>query len=339
MSPTITSPRGSVPADPAGSGLRAGPAGPGAPAGTCPDDPGNRARTPWPRIGITATLLLLPLLITACGSCRADRAPSGQAQPAPSTATPLVVAVTVAPQRYFVERLARGRAAVQVLLPPGANHESYEPTLSFLTALAGARLWFQVGPARFPFEQAWSDKVLAAAPGMKPVDTSIGVALLGANPHIWLSPRRVVLQARTMARVLAEEDPAGRTHYQANLASFERELADLDLALDQQLAPVHGRTLVIFHPSWDYFAADYGFSFLAIEQEGHEPGAAGLEKLIVEARRRGARDVFVEPNIGSRLAGTIAGELGGSVVVIDPLPADWPDGLRRAARTIAGHAR
>lgn len=297
------------------------------------------AMSRWGR-GRSFALLGVLLLALTMASCRGGKDKEERSGPAAAPGEkPLVVAVTLAPQRYFVESLAGDRAAVEVLLPPGANHETYEPTIRTLTGLQGARLWFQVGPAIFPFETAWSAKVLAAAPGMKAVDTSTGVPLLDANPHIWLSPKRVVLQARTMARALAAQDPAGKAEYEQRLASFEQQLAALDRELASLLEPVRGRSLVIFHPSWDYFAHDYGFSFLAIEQEGHVPGAAGLERLLAEARQAGARDVFVEPHVSSRLASTVAGELGGQVVVIDPLPLDWPDGLRRAARTIVEHAR
>jgi zinc transport system substrate-binding protein len=261
-------------------------------------------------------------------------------EPAAGTGTPrLGVAVTVLPQRTFVERIAGARVQVQVLLPPGANHELYEPGISSLEPLGRCLLWLQVAPELFPFEQAWADKIRAVAPRMRLVDTSAGAARRGDNPHLWLSPRSVRVQARTIARALGEVDPGGQAAYAAGLARFEQELDGLERELSGLLAPLRGKRFVTFHPSWEPFAREYGFELQAIQQEGREPGPHHLDEVILQARAAGARDVFVEPFISSRSASTVAEALGGQMVVLDPLAPDWDENLRRAARAFLEHAR
>ncbi len=250
-----------------------------------------------------------------------------------------MVAVSVAPQSYFVKRIAGERVSVVTLLPPGASPATYEPTLSSLTALARARLWFRVGVDTFAFEAAWTERVRSAAPHMRLVNTSVGVGLLEHNPHLWLSPRRAVRQAEQMAKALSEVDPAGAKDYAAGLKAFRSEVAALDAELSAALAPAKGRTVLVFHPSWDYLTADYGLRMLAIEDCGHEPGPGHAAEVLGEARRLGIDTVFVQPQMHSRSAHGTAEALGGKVRTLDPLDPDWPHALRAAAQAFAGAAR
>ncbi|MGH9463878.1 MAG: metal ABC transporter solute-binding protein, Zn/Mn family, partial [Vicinamibacteria bacterium] len=52
-----------------------------------------------------------------------------------------VVAVSVLPQSYFVERIAAGRVRVEVMIPPGANPTTFEPSVASLKSLSGAVLY------------------------------------------------------------------------------------------------------------------------------------------------------------------------------------------------------
>jgi len=93
----------------------------------------------------------------------------------------------------------------------------------------------------------------------------------------------------------------------------------------------HPRFLV-FHPAFGYFASAYGLRQVAIEEEGKAPGPARLAAVIEAAKADGIKVVFVEPQFSSSAARTIASAIGGEVVVIDPLAADWPAGMQAIAR-------
>jgi len=105
------------------------------------------------------------------------------------------------------------------------------------------------------------------------------------------------------------------------------QLAGADLA--------HNRFMV-FHPAFGYFAAAYGLSQLAIEEEGKEPGPARLAALIATARREGIKVLFVAPQFSRKSAQTIAAAIGGRVAAIDPLAADWPAGMQAIAAAFRG---
>ena len=89
------------------------------------------------------------------------------------------------------------------------------------------------------------------------------------------------------------------------------------------------------HDAWGYFARDYGLSIISIEQEGKEPTAKDLEALITQARAQGVTVVFAEAQENRREAQAIADEIGGTVIVIDPLAPDYLQNMERIATAFA----
>jgi zinc transport system substrate-binding protein len=80
---------------------------------------------------------------------------------------------------------------------------------------------------------------------------------------------------------------------------------------------------VVFHPSWGYFAADYGLNMITIEIEGKEPSAQDLAKLVDLAKEKHVKVIFVQPQFSTRSAQAVAEEIGGEVVAVDPLAKDY----------------
>ena len=153
------------------------------------------------------------------------------------------------------------------------------------------------------------------------------------DPHIWLDPVRVETIARNTCAGLVRIDPAHRAEYEANLAAFLSELAQLDRSIAKTLSalPEGKRTFMVFHPSWGYFAKRYGLTQAAIEAGGSEPSPRHLAEIIEHGRELGVSVVFVQPQFSRRSADVIASELDAKVVPLDPLAEDWKDNLQHAA--------
>jgi len=158
------------------------------------------------------------------------------------------------------------------------------------------------------------------------------------DPHIWLSPALAKVQAAAMRDALCALDPAGAAEYAANCAVFAAECDDLARDIATLLADLPSRVFMVFHPSWGYFARDFGLTQLAIEGEGKEPSPRELAGLVEEARAHDIRAIFVAPQFSRRTAGVVAREVGAGLVEADPLAGDWADNLRRVARSLAAAA-
>lgn len=279
----------------------------------------------------------------ALAGCSQQPTPTAQEQKLP-------VMVSIAPQKYFVERIGDGYVMVGVMVPPGAEPHTFEPKPEQLKALSRAKAYFRI---RIDFEEAWMDKLAAVNPQMAIVDTTQGIQRLpipghfhqeGAktqagerenlDPHIWLSPRLVKTQAKTIYEALSKLAPQHQAAYQANLEQFLADIDQLDSDIRQTLQGAKNRQFIVFHPAWGYFARDYDLEMITIAVGGQEPSAAELGSLIREAKQAGIKVVFVEPQFSKQAAETIAREIGGEVLAIDPLAADWLANLRQVARTL-----
>jgi zinc transport system substrate-binding protein len=250
------------------------------------------------------------------------------------------VFTSILPQEYFVERIGGNRVKVQALVTPGSSPATYEPTPRQMASLSEAKVFFRIG---VPFENTFIPKIEGAAEGLRIVDTREGIALRkmkaqrlkkGNDPHIWLSPRLVKVQARTITGALIEADPAGKATYEKNLAAFLEDLDALDATLAEALAPVKGKTFMMFHPAWGYFADAYGLKQEPIEVEGKDPSGPQLARMIELAKNEEVRVIFVQPQFSKSSAMRIAEEIGGVVLAIDPLARDYIANLKRVADTV-----
>jgi len=264
----------------------------------------------------------------------------------------LQVTVSIPPQRYFVQRIGGDEVAVSVMVGPGASPATYEPKPRQMAALARSRIYFTIG---VPFEKTWLPRIRAANPEIKIVRTEAGIEKIPLathrshgqepeasdrpdeghgvlDPHVWLSPPLVALQARRILTALSEADPAHADIFRANYRKFINDIVDLDTELLGLFAgrPGKGRFLV-FHPAWGYFARAYSLTQVPIEVEGKSPKAAQVKDLIAQAKESGIRVIFVQPQFSAKEAEVIAQAISGRVVPLDPLAEDWLKNLRRVA--------
>jgi len=289
-----------------------------------------------------------------------------------AAADPIPVFVSIAPQKYFVQQIAKDRVDVGVMVPAGASPATYEPKPRQIAALSSARLYFAIG---VPFEAAWLDKIQAANPGMQIVHTEAGIEkypMAGhhhgeeegrhlkdehlhesdahahkddhhghgvLDPHIWLSPPLVKIQAAAIRKALQDIDPAHQDNYEVNHRQFAAALDALDAELRASFADKQGQAFMVFHPAWGYFARTYGLQQVPIEIEGKEPKPAQLKELIEQAREHDLRVLFVQPQFSTRSAEMIARAIDGRVVVADPLAQNWMVNLREVAEKFRSAAK
>lgn len=271
--------------------------------------------------------------------------------PIPSSAAQKVF-VSIQPQKYFVEQIGQEYVQVHVMVAPGASPATYEPKPRQMTALSQAGLYFAIG---VPFEKIWLAKLASANPAMRIVPTDQGIIKrpmsdIGQlfnndnnghhdqhgrlDPHIWLAPSLVKLQARHIFTALCQSDPMHTSTYEANYNRFIKMLDQLDFELRDIFKDHQGLAFMVFHPSWGYFAQAYGLKQISVEMEGKEPKPAQMQALIQFAQAHAIRIIFVQPQFSRRSAIAIAEAIGGEVVIADPLAYDWPGNLRRQALQI-----
>lgn len=282
--------------------------------------------------------------------------------PVLSTAKPTVF-VSILPQKFFVQQISGDNVIVEVMVQPGASPHTYEPKPSQMRKLADAQAFFTIGVA---LEEAWLGKIRTINPDMKVVHTEEGIAKMamvadhrhedashrdpgkpheahddeaGLDPHIWLSPELVKIQVKTIADSLVELDSSGAEQYQKNYNRFKARVDELDNRLKSILKGKAGAKFMVFHPSWGYFAQSYGLEQIAVEMEGKSPKPAHLKKLIDQAAEQHITVLFAQPQFSKKSAEMIAREIGGEVILIDPLAEDWFANMAHVVDTLSSALR
>ncbi len=275
------------------------------------------------KVALLVLLLLVPLL---CGCVSQNEPPSGK----------INVATTIAPLGNFVTAVGGDRVALTVLVPPGAEPHTYEPTPSQMKNVAKADLYVMNGAGL----EFWMDKVLQINRDMLIVDSSRGVALVNesggeTDPHIWISLRNAAIQVNNICTGLIEVDPANKDYYIKNRDDYLQKLTALDGELNQTFAAKASRIFVVYHPAWTYFARDYNLDQVPILENEKEPGPKYLSSVIDLARKNNITVVFVEPQYNPKSAEVIAREMKASVETLDPLGQNYLEDMSYAGQKIA----
>jgi len=268
----------------------------------------------------------------------------------PKKASTLSVAVSILPQAWLVDEIGGAQVRTITLVGPGESPHSYQPSDRQVSEVMRADIFFQIG---IPLESGRWFQAIAGSNRVAIVDLRQGIELheinahshhdhehqdadpSGKDPHIWLNPRLLKQQARTVAKALVDTDPARAELYESRLRAVLEKLDKLDETIRAILEPYRGKAVFVFHPAWGYFCDEYGLRQIAVEIEGKEPTDRELTELHRLARNEQARVVFVQPQITGRAAKAIADTIGGRVEIADPLAEDVAENLMRLARAVA----
>jgi zinc transport system substrate-binding protein len=263
--------------------------------------------------------------------------------PDKSWAEPIPVFVSIAPQKFFVERIGGEQVKVEVMVKSGESPATFNPNPKKMSLLSQAKLYFSIG---VPFETIWIDRIQSIHPNLQfvPLHDKIRTdhehdshySHATGDPHIWTSPAKVKIMAKKIKDTLTTAKPENEKHFETNLQALFNDLDLLDRDIRTILAKSNNRRFMVFHPAWTYFAEDYGLEQIAIEHEGKEPGARTLQKTIEEGKRLGIKVIFVQKQFSLSIAENIAKMIGATVREMDPLAEDYLGNMRRTATAISG---
>ncbi|PID48013.1 MAG: cation ABC transporter substrate-binding protein [Proteobacteria bacterium] len=255
------------------------------------------------------------------------------------------ISVSILPQKYFLEQIAENTLDINVLVPPGASPATYEPKPRQMEELEKSDIYFAIG---VPFERVWLKKFKEIFPKLQIVKTQEGVEKIAMkshnphshddkkilDPHIWLDPILVKIQAKNMVKALIKKYPQNKALYEKNLNAFNKKLDNLDAKIKNILKNKQGKTFLVYHPSWGYFAKRYGLNQQAIEIEGKKPRSKDLQKIINEAKEKNIPSILVQRQFSQKSAKVIASQINGKVISIDQLSPKWEEELIRTAKIL-----
>lgn len=245
--------------------------------------------------------------------------------------------VTILPQKYITEKIAGDFYDINVMIPPGANPATYEPTPRQIGKLNRSDAYLKIG--HITFEKAWMKKIKSAAPDLKIYDSSKGLDFISNNeridPHIWTSPEMVAEMAKNLKDILTELTPEKEKVFAENLKKFEKEIHDMQRTIHQKLEPYSGKSFLIYHPALAYYCREFDLKQIPIEAEGKEPSASYMQKIIEKSEQKNIRAIFIQKQFDQKKALTLAQELDAEVISINPLAENWKKSIMSITNKIA----
>jgi len=256
-------------------------------------------------------------------------------------AGPTTVFVSIAPQKYFVERIGGEEVQVEVMVNPGESPATFNPNPKKMSQLANAKLYFSIG---VPFEKVWISRIKNIQPELKVVSLNKdGNAAPSSHhqhdegdPHIWLSPPLVKIMAAEIEATLSRQRPEKSDFFKINYQTLIKEIDKLDQEIQQIFAKGNNHTFMVFHPAWTHFAEAYGLEQISIEHQGKEPGPRALQEIINTGKKLNIKVIFVQKQFGLSVAKKIAKMIGATVQEMDPLTENYMDSMRNTAKAISG---
>ena len=248
--------------------------------------------------------------------------------------------VTIAPQKYFVERIGGDAVSVEVMVRPGQSPELYSPSAAQLARLAKAHAYVGMG---LPVEHKVLPRIAESMPHVRVLQTAeLGEAhahhehhegcVHGDNdPHVWMDPVAMIEFVDQVRGLLTELNPAEAGRFQSNADGVAAELRALDAKLKFQLEPYAGRAFYINHPALGHFAERYGIVQRSLEQAGTDASARRVADLVKAARADGVGAVFTQPEFGRSSAAVVARALRVDMVELNPLAEDYFNNIQLIA--------
>ncbi|GGK12570.1 adhesin B [Deinococcus malanensis] len=257
-----------------------------------------------------------------------------------ASAAPLKVSATTSIMADFVRVVGGSRVQVNVIVPAGGDSHTFQPSTGVIRSLSLSRALFANGAGLEP----WLPKLRTAIPKAQLITLTQGLKLHepdheeveaashddhGAlDPHAWWDPTLAAGYVRNVYKALSALDPAGKALYAKNSAAYLKQLSAADAYAKKLFAsvPPASRRIVTNHESLHYLAERYGLRVVGTVIAGlgteREPSARELAQLVQAVRKSGARVIFTEQSVNTRLAQTLARESGARIA-----PALYTDAL------------
>ncbi len=243
-------------------------------------------------------------------------------------ASALTIVTTLFPQYDFAKAIAGDSAHVKLLLPPGSESHSYEPTPADMIAINEADLFIYTGEMMEGWVTSLLDS-LSGSPEILNLSTSLNLSEGEQNvhehhhdidPHIFTNPRYAAMMAQSIEEALCRLDASNAENYRMRGEALRGELLTLDQKF-RELSASASRNKLIFGGRFAflYFTEEYGFSYESAYDSCSsetEPAAADVARIVDIVRNEKIPVVFYEELSEPKTARLICEETGAKPLLL-----------------------
>lgn len=232
-----------------------------------------------------------------------------------------VIVATIFPQYDFLREIAKDKADIYMLLPPGSESHHFEPSPSDILNISKCDLFVYAGGN----VDNWSEKILSSDEmrGKKSLALTDMVTLLCEehhhghdhskehhhsefDEHIWTSPVNAVKICNALCEALCEIDSDNSRYYRQNADEYIQKLYELHNTAKEITDNARIKE-VVFADRFPirYFTEEYGLNHTAAFPgcaSETEPGPQTLVKLIDKVRDNEIKAVFYQEFSNQKIA-------------------------------------
>lgn len=261
------------------------------------------------------SLLLCAVLLVGVSACGASKKDDGK----------FSIVCTLFPQYDFVRQLVGDKAEVTLLLTPGTDSHSYDPSPADMKKINDCDLFIYTGDNM----EAWAANIIST------LDESVTVLSLpqpeghtegdhghdhSADPHIWTSPVNAMAIVREICAKLSEIDPANADYYKTNEESYLESLESLDAEIRATVASAQHKKIVMCDRfAMLYFCEEYGLEYIAALDActSHtEPSPAVIVEITKAVNQEKIPAVFCAELSNRKVADAVSKQTGAEVLVL-----------------------
>lgn len=293
--------------------------------------------------------ILLIAIIIALGfgavilANRPDTQPTTTSDSEQEIIKPTIV-TTLFPFYDFTSQLVGDKAEVSLLLSPGVEPHTFEPTPQDIIKIQEADIFIYTGDIMEP----WVADIVANIPdSVKIINASEGITLIeskddhshghddehghekeeketkvGSNldPHFWLDFSNSIISVQAISQAISSLNILDNTQLESNTNNLIASLEQLDSDYRNTLSKCSNKIILqAGHRTFEYLAKRYNLEYITTEElsPNSDTSAKDIAKLISEIKEHKSKTVFTEELVEPRIDNTIATETGASVLELN----------------------
>ena len=242
----------------------------------------------------------------------------------------LKIVTTLFPQYDFTRQIVGDKANVTLLLQPGIEAHSFDPSPSDVVDINECDLFIYTGE----YMETWANDILSSLESdVSVLNVSEGILMSAVeeeheheedvheyDPHIWTSPKNAIKMVENILDTLVEMDPENKDYYTENANLYLAELKQLDTNIREVVEKADIKTIFFGGKfAMYYFAQEYGLDYIAAFDSctsETEPSAKLVARIVDAVKEQNAPEVYYEELSNHKAADTICTETGAKPLLL-----------------------